>query len=54
MPVGVILDPTRLLSLRSWWTEYADRKNDEEDEHVADRYCNNGAHGAVCLSFAIF
>jgi len=23
-------------SLKSWWTEYADRKNDEEEEHVAD------------------
>eukprot|EP00873_Tetraselmis_striata_P009334 jgi/Tetstr1/429598/TSEL_019497.t1 len=23
-------------SLKNWWTEYADRKNDEEDEHVAD------------------
>ncbi|KAI3438668.1 hypothetical protein D9Q98_001089 [Chlorella vulgaris] len=23
-------------SLHRWWTEYADRKNDEEDEHVAD------------------
>lgn len=20
----------------SWWKEYSDRKNDEEDEHVAD------------------
>lgn len=23
-------------SLTNWWKEYADRKNDEEDEHVAD------------------
>ncbi|KAK9821552.1 hypothetical protein WJX81_000199 [Elliptochloris bilobata] len=23
-------------SLNSWWAEYAARKNDEEDEHVAD------------------
>ncbi|EFN57483.1 hypothetical protein CHLNCDRAFT_143009 [Chlorella variabilis] len=23
-------------SLQRWWSEYADRKNDEEDEHVAD------------------
>ena len=22
--------------MRSWWAEYAARKNDEEDEHVAD------------------
>lgn len=23
-------------SLQNWWEEYSDRKNDEEDEHVAD------------------
>jgi hypothetical protein len=23
-------------SLKRWWTEYADRKNDEEDEYVAN------------------
>jgi len=23
-------------SLNRWWKEYSDRKNDEEDEHVAD------------------
>eukprot|EP00659_Diplonema_papillatum_P015378 gene15378-23512_t len=23
-------------SLQSWWSEYADRKNDEDEEHVAD------------------
>ena len=23
-------------SLRGWWKEYAARKNDEEEEHVAD------------------
>lgn len=23
-------------SLRRWWSEYADRKNDEEDEYVAN------------------
>eukprot|EP00955_Chlamydomonas_euryale_P113563 366226-Chlamydomonas_euryale.AAC.22 len=24
------------LDVRSWWKEYAARKNDEEEEHVAD------------------
>lgn len=23
-------------SLKRWWTEYADRKNDEDDEYVAN------------------
>jgi hypothetical protein len=27
-----------------WWTEYADRKNDEEDEHVADSLLYDRSH----------
>lgn len=27
-----------------WWTEYADRKNDEEDEHVSDSLLYDRSH----------
>ncbi len=27
-----------------WWEEYADRKNDEEDEHVADSLLYDRSH----------
>ena len=27
-----------------WWVEYADRKNDEEDEHVADSLLYDKRH----------
>lgn len=27
-----------------WWQEYADRKNDEEDEHVADSLLYDRSH----------
>lgn len=27
-----------------WWSEYADRKNDEEDEHVADSLLYDRSH----------
>ena len=27
-----------------WWVEYADRKNDEEDEHVADSLLYDKSH----------
>lgn len=28
----------------SWWREYSDRKNDEEDEHVADSLLYDRCH----------
>lgn len=31
-------------SLQRWWTEYADRKNDEEDEHVSDSLLYDRSH----------
>ncbi|BDA43051.1 hypothetical protein COCOBI_04-0610 [Coccomyxa sp. Obi] len=31
-------------SLTRWWAEYADRKNDEEDEHVADSLLYDRSH----------
>ena len=31
-------------SLVHWWQEYADRKNDEEDEHVADSLLYDRSH----------
>ena len=44
-------------SLHRWWTEYADRKNDEEDEHVADSLLVGGGRGAHavgrCVAIAI-
>lgn len=29
-------DRIEFIDVRRWWKEYADRKADEEDEHVAD------------------
>lgn len=31
-------------SLKTWWKEYADRKNDEEDEHVSDSLLYDYTH----------
>jgi hypothetical protein len=30
--------------MHRWWTEYADRKNDEEDEHVSDSLLYERSH----------
>ena len=32
------------LAMRRWWKEYSDRKNDEEDEHVADSLLYDRSH----------
>ena len=31
-------------SLKTWWKEYADRKNDEEEEHVSDSLLYDYTH----------
>ena len=31
-------------SLKTWWKEYADRKNDEEEEHVSDSLLYDFTH----------
>ena len=35
-PLGLTCPPLSLPPLHSWWSDYAARKNDEEEEHVAD------------------
>ena len=35
---------SRVAVCTRWWVEYADRKNDEEDEHVSDSLLYDKSH----------